>query len=64
MSKTSDIRLVKKFIDTCAARNMRLEDMGLAVDKTKGWASMLVNGKIKRPHWRTRNLMRRFLGEA
>lgn len=63
MSKTSDKKLVKRFIEECASRGLTLEQMGAAVGKTKSWAGMLVNGQIKRPYWRTRNLIRQFLGE-
>lgn len=63
MSKKTDYEMVKRFIEECARLGLSVEEMGARVGRSKGWASMLINGKISRPHWRTRNLISRFLGE-
>lgn len=63
MSKIQDKQLIERFTSECARRGFTLEEMGAAIGRTKGWASQLVNGKTKRPGWRTQNEMRRFLGE-
>lgn len=63
MYKNSDRGLVKRFVTECARRGFTLAEMGAAVGKTRAWASLIINGRIKRGHWRTRNLMKQFLGE-
>lgn len=63
MINKSDIGLVERFVSRCAKLGFTLEQMGESVGRTKAWASRLVLGEITRPHWRTRNRIKEFLGE-
>ena len=63
MLKHNDKELIGRFVKTCARQRMTLEDMGRAVGRTKGWASMIINGKVKTLRFCTRNRVLEFLGE-
>lgn len=64
MNNNADRLMVKRFVNKCISLDMNLEQMGAAVGRTRGWASQLINERIKNPRWRTRNRIARFLGEA
>lgn len=53
--------LIQCFVEACSRRFMTLEDMGLAVGRTKMWASKLVGGKIRRVQFNTRGRIEAFL---
>jgi len=42
---------------------MTLEEMGRAVDRSKGWASEIINGKIAHLRFCTRNRILEYMGE-
>ena len=63
MTDKNDMMLIKKFILKCARSRMTLEEMGGTVGRTKGWASMIANGKIARLQFGTRNRILEYLGE-
>jgi hypothetical protein len=63
MMYQKDAKLIQKYIHRCARSRMTLERMASAVGRTKGWASLIVNGKITRLQFGTRNRIREFLGE-
>jgi len=63
MKQTSDTELIRKFVLKCARARMTLDDMAASVGRTRGWASLLSNGKITHLQFGTRNRIREFLGE-
>ena len=63
MTHQNDIKLIQEYVHKCARSRMTLERMALAVGRTKRWASLIVNGKITRLQFGTRNRIREFLGE-
>lgn len=63
MTNRNDIKLIQKYIHKCALSRMTLKEMASKVDRTKGWASLLVNGRITRLQYATRNRIREYLGE-
>lgn len=63
MNNKSDTTLIEQFISKCAGLGLTLEQMGQAVDRTKGWASMIINGQITRLRFSTRNRIKKFMGE-
>ncbi len=58
-----DTALIKKYIRVCSKKRMTLEQMAKAVGRTKGWASLLAQGKITRLWFCTRNRILEYLGE-
>jgi len=63
MNKEKDFRLIQIYILNCAKKRMTLEKMGQNVGRTKSWASALVNGRITRLQFCTRNRILEYLGE-
>ena len=62
MNNKSDNLLIKWFIDYCIDQNLNQSRMAELVDMSRGWASMLVNGQIKRLRFDTRNRIKGILG--
>jgi hypothetical protein len=62
MNKNGDKELIQKFIDWCISQGFTQSKIGLIVDRTKGWASMLINGKINHLQFNTRNRIKKVLG--
>jgi len=62
MTDNSDQKLIKKFIDWCSAGGFNQTEMAMLVKKTKGWSSLIVQGKIKRLQFDTRNRIKGILG--
>lgn len=58
----TDIATIKRYIALCKRRGMTLNAMAAEMGKTGGWASLLVNGKIRGLKWSTRNRMNEILG--
>jgi len=58
-----DEDLVGRFVAYCADRDMTLQQMGDSVNKTKAWASLIVNNKIGSLKWQTANRIRRLLNK-
>lgn len=63
MNKTIDTELIQRFILRCAKSHMTLDEMAGAVNRTRGWASLLTNGKISRLQFGTRSRIAEYLGE-
>lgn len=62
MNKEKDIRLIQTYILNCARKRMTLEKMGQCVGRTKAWASAVVNGRITRLQFGTRNRILEYMG--
>jgi len=58
-----DEDLVGRFVAYCADQDMTLQQMGDSVNKTKAWASLIVNNKIGSLKWQTANRIRRLLNK-
>ena len=63
MSRNKDIELIQRLISECSRRHMTLEQMAVAVGRSKGWASTIVNGKTRSLKFSTRSLVMKFLGD-
>lgn len=63
MSNKNDTEIIRKYIRACAKARMTLPQMADAVGRTKGWASLIINGKITRLQFGTRNRILEYLGE-
>ena len=62
MNNLTDVSLIEAYLKFCADRGLNLEQTGLMVKKTKSWASLLANGKIKKLRFTTRNSIKQILG--
>lgn len=62
-SNGNDKKLIQRYIRKCSKSRMTLGEMGQAVGRTKGWASLLVNGQIGQLRFATRNRILEYLGE-
>jgi succinate dehydrogenase/fumarate reductase flavoprotein subunit len=63
MTNNNDAELIERFIKRCAQKHMTLEKMGGTIGRTKGWASLLVKGKITRLWFCTRSRILEYMGE-
>lgn len=63
MNKNDDGELIKKFIEWCISKDFNQNKIALIVGKTKGWASLLINGKIHRLQFDTKNQIKKLIGE-
>ena len=61
---TGDQKLILRFIARCSREHLTLEMAGKRVGRSKGWASLIVNGKIKRLKFQTKNLILDFLRQG
>jgi predicted XRE-type DNA-binding protein len=59
---SSDILLIQKFILWCKDRGFNQTRIALIAGRTRGWASLLVNGKIKTLNFDTRTTIEKILG--
>ena len=57
----TDRDLIDRFIALCAERGETQTQMARMVRRSRGWASLLVNGRIKRLHFATRNRIAKVL---
>jgi len=62
MININDKLLIKWYIDYCVENNFSQTQMGKRINRTKGWASLLVNGKIQKLQFDTRNRIKAILG--
>jgi len=62
MNNSSDIRLINIFVNWCIANDMNQSEIAKKVGRTRGWASLLVNGKISHLQFTTRNRIKHVLG--
>ena len=63
MENEPDAELIGRFILVCSKKHMTLERMARTARRSRSWASRLVNGKIARLHFSTRNRILEYLGE-
>ena len=62
MSNIKDDLIIKWFIDFAISRDWNQSRMAKAVGRTRGWASLLVQGKITTLNFDTRNRIKSILG--
>jgi plasmid maintenance system antidote protein VapI len=63
MTHQDDTGLIREFILRCSRSHMTLNEMARTVGRSRGWASLLINGKITRLQFGTRSRLQKFLGE-
>lgn len=63
MTENTDRELIKRYVNFCAKQGFNLQEMGALVKRTKGWASLIVNEKIKYLKFETKNRIKAVLGE-
>jgi hypothetical protein len=59
-----DKMLIQRFIAWAAERGLTQRQMAAAARRTPAWASFLVQGKIHRLQFSTRNILKQVLGET
>ena len=62
MNKLGDTLLIKFYTSYCIENDFNQSRMAREVGMSKGWASLLVNGKIKSLRFDTRNRIKAILG--
>ena len=62
MRKINDNLLIKWFVEFCIENDFNQSRMAKEIDMSRGWASLLVNGKIKSLRFDTRNRIKSILG--
>jgi len=62
MHKINDELLIKWYIDYCVAQDLNQSKIAKMVSMSRSWASMLVNGHIKKLRFDTRNRIKAILG--
>ena len=62
MANNSDIELINKLVAFCKDRNFTIDQIASFVGMTRGWASLITNGKIKSLKFSTRSRIEKALG--
>jgi len=62
-AELGDRDIINRFIEKCSREHLTMEGAAKKVYRSKGWASLLINGKIKKLRFQTRNLILDFLGD-
>jgi hypothetical protein len=60
----ADKDLIQRFISWAIKRELTQTQMATLANRTKGWASLIVRGKIKILKFETRNRIKNLLGET
>ena len=59
----SDTHIIREYIKWCEDRGINQSAMAIMVNRSKGWASLLVQGKIKKLHFDTKAQILRVMGK-
>lgn len=60
---SQDQEIIRRFIEKVSRNHLTVEQAASKVGRSKGWASLLINGKIRSLKFQTRNLIIDYLGD-
>lgn len=60
---SQDKEIIRRFIEKARRDHLTLEQAASKVKRSKGWASLVINGKITSLKFQTRNFILEFLGD-